>query len=148
MLVTRRLSVTQDGKTSCNMPHTNLTRRRPRRVPSHILRHSRVPTQVTHETTSSYNLLPSSMNPKQCSLNYSIRTARYSPCFQPSSIPNSTMEVKSLRIAEWNANGLANHKLELIQFLHDKNIDVLLASETHFTDRTVLKNTLIFAVPQ
>jgi hypothetical protein len=36
------------------------------------------------------------------------------------------MEVKSLRIAEWNAKGLANHKLELIQFLHD-NIDVLLA---------------------
>jgi hypothetical protein len=47
------------------------------------------------------------------------------------------MEVKSLRIAEWNANGLANHKLELIQFLHD--IDVLLGSEMHFTDRTVVK---------
>jgi len=45
----------------------------------------------------------------------------------------------SPRIAEWNANGLANHKFELIQFLHDNNIDVLLASETHFTDRTVLK---------
>jgi exonuclease III len=49
------------------------------------------------------------------------------------------MDVKSLCIAEWNANGLANHKLELIQFLHDNNIDILLASETHFTDRTVLK---------
>ena len=49
------------------------------------------------------------------------------------------MEVVSLRIAEWNANGLSNHKLELIQFLYDNNIDVLLASETHFTDRTVLK---------
>ena len=49
------------------------------------------------------------------------------------------MDVKSLCIAEWNANGLANHKLELIQFLHNNNIDVLLASETHFTDRTVLK---------
>jgi exonuclease III len=49
------------------------------------------------------------------------------------------MEVKSLRIAEWKANGLANHKLERIQFLHDNKIDVLLASETHFTDRTVIK---------
>jgi hypothetical protein len=38
------------------------------------------------------------------------------------------MEGKSLRIAEWNAKGLGNHKLELTQFLHDNNVDVLLAS--------------------
>jgi exonuclease III len=58
------------------------------------------------------------------------------------------MEVKSFRIAEWNANGLANHKLELTQFLYDNNVDVLLASETHFTDRKVHKNTPVFAVPK
>jgi len=50
------------------------------------------------------------------------------------------MVVRSLRVAEWNANGLPNHKLELMQFLQDNNtIDVLLVSETHFTDQTVLK---------
>jgi exonuclease III len=49
------------------------------------------------------------------------------------------MDVRSLRIDEWNANGLSNHKLELMQFLQDNTIDVLLVSETYFTDRTVLK---------
>jgi exonuclease III len=49
------------------------------------------------------------------------------------------MAIRTIRIAEWNANGLLNHKLELIQFLQDNKIDVLLVSETHFTDRTVLK---------
>jgi len=46
---------------------------------------------------------------------------------------------KTLRIAEWNANGLHNHTSEIIQFLHDTNIDILLVAETHFTDRTVVK---------
>lgn len=48
------------------------------------------------------------------------------------------MDVRSLCIAEWNANGLPNHKLELMQFLQDNTIDVLLVSEKHFTDQTVL----------
>jgi exonuclease III len=49
------------------------------------------------------------------------------------------MAIKTIRIAEWNANGLLHHKLELIQFLQDNKIDVLLVSETHCTTRTVLK---------
>jgi len=49
------------------------------------------------------------------------------------------MDIKTIRIAEWNANGLLHHKLELIQFLQDNKIDVLLVSETHCTIRTVLK---------
>lgn len=40
------------------------------------------------------------------------------------------------RIATWNANGLPNHKQELITFLNLQKIDILLVSETHFTDRT------------
>jgi len=49
------------------------------------------------------------------------------------------MDIKTIPIAEWNANGLLHHKLELIQFLQDNKIDVLLVSETHCTIRTVLK---------
>jgi len=49
------------------------------------------------------------------------------------------MDIKTIRIAEWNANGLLNHKLELIQLLQDKKIDILLVSETHCTTRRVLK---------
>jgi exonuclease III len=49
------------------------------------------------------------------------------------------MDIRIIRIVEWNANGLLNHKLELKQILQDNTTDVLLVSETHFTDRTVLK---------
>jgi exonuclease III len=49
------------------------------------------------------------------------------------------MDIRTIRIAEWNANGLLNHKIKLMQFLPNNKIDVLLVSETHFTDRTVLK---------
>lgn len=49
------------------------------------------------------------------------------------------MDIKSIRIAEWNANGLTNHKTELIHFLQDNKIDLLLISETHFTERTVFR---------
>lgn len=49
------------------------------------------------------------------------------------------MDIKSIRIAEWNANGLTNHKTELINFLHDQKIDVMLVSETHFTERTFFR---------
>lgn len=49
------------------------------------------------------------------------------------------MDIKSIRIAEWNANDFINHKAELIQFPQDNKIDVLLISETHFTERTVFR---------
>lgn len=41
----------------------------------------------------------------------------------------------SLRISLWNANGVSRHKLELSQFLHDKQIDVMLIAETHLTNK-------------
>jgi len=41
-----------------------------------------------------------------------------------------------LTIATWNANGvLHKHKLEPAQFLADRNIDVMLLSETHLTEK-------------
>jgi exonuclease III len=43
---------------------------------------------------------------------------------------------KFLRIAQWNANGLQNHKEELIIFLKQNYIDIVLISETHFTYKT------------
>lgn len=41
-----------------------------------------------------------------------------------------------IRIALWNANGLQNHKDELQLFIRNNNIDILLVSETHFTERS------------
>lgn len=40
-----------------------------------------------------------------------------------------------IRIALWNANGLSQHKQEVEAFLKEQKIDILLVSETHFTDR-------------
>jgi exonuclease III len=42
-----------------------------------------------------------------------------------------------LRIAQWNANGLQQHK-EVKLFLYQNKIDILLISETHFTSRNHL----------
>ena len=44
-----------------------------------------------------------------------------------------------MRIALWNANGLAQHKFELELFLKQQQIDIMLISETHFTDKNYLK---------
>jgi len=41
-----------------------------------------------------------------------------------------------LRIALWNANGLQNHKEELKLFLTQNQIDIMLISETHFTNKS------------
>ena len=44
-----------------------------------------------------------------------------------------------MRISLWNANSLAQHKFELELFLKQQQIDVMLISETHFTDKNYLK---------
>lgn len=44
-----------------------------------------------------------------------------------------------LRVALWNANGLANHYQEIKLSLIQHKIDVCLFSETHFTDRSHFK---------
>ena len=44
-----------------------------------------------------------------------------------------------MRLALWNANSLAQHKFELELFLKQQQIDILLISETHFTDKNYLK---------
>jgi exonuclease III len=46
---------------------------------------------------------------------------------------------KFIKIALWNANGLVQHKDEIKTFLDHNAIDILLVSETHFTDRTYFK---------
>jgi len=40
-----------------------------------------------------------------------------------------------LRIAQWNANGLQQHKDEVKLFLNQNHIDILLICETHFTSK-------------
>lgn len=45
----------------------------------------------------------------------------------------------SLKICLWNANGLSQHKLELKTFLINQNIDIMLISETHFTNKNNFK---------
>jgi hypothetical protein len=46
--------------------------------------------------------------------------------------------VKPLQLALWNANGLTQH-IELKMFISHHNIDVMLISERHFTDKRYLK---------
>ena len=43
-----------------------------------------------------------------------------------------------MRIALWNANGLTKRQEELKIFLQDQLIDIMLISETHFTDKSHL----------
>jgi hypothetical protein len=50
-----------------------------------------------------------------------------------------TQTASSVRIAVWNANGLVRHVQKIILFLNINQIDILLISESHATDLTVLK---------
>lgn len=43
------------------------------------------------------------------------------------------------KIAVWNANGLSQHRREVEIFLNDHKIDIMLISETHFTDKSYIK---------
>lgn len=43
------------------------------------------------------------------------------------------------RVCAWNANGLANHCQELQAFISQNKIDIMLVSETHFTDISYFK---------
>jgi hypothetical protein len=45
-----------------------------------------------------------------------------------------------LQLAFWNANGLHQHAEELKVFLTVGNIDIMLISQTHFTDKSYLRN--------
>jgi exonuclease III len=44
-----------------------------------------------------------------------------------------------LRLALWNANGLTQHAEELNTFIPLHNIDIMLISETHFTEKNYFK---------
>lgn len=46
--------------------------------------------------------------------------------------------IREYKIATWNANGLARSQ-ELKMFLNEHNIDILLISETHFTEKSFFK---------
>lgn len=46
---------------------------------------------------------------------------------------------KSLRIALWDANGLAQHRNEIKQIIIQRKIDILLVSETHLIGRNYFK---------
>jgi hypothetical protein len=45
----------------------------------------------------------------------------------------------SFRIGLWNANGLVQHNQDVKLFLSQNKIDILLVSETHFTDASFFK---------
>jgi len=45
---------------------------------------------------------------------------------------------KFLRLAVWNANGILKHKKNCKFFLQDQFNDIMLISETHFTDKSFL----------
>jgi len=44
--------------------------------------------------------------------------------------------VKSLKIATWNANGLAKRLQESKTFIFSQNMDILLVCKTHFTNKS------------
>jgi exonuclease III len=46
---------------------------------------------------------------------------------------------KFLKLATWNANGLIQHRDELKMFLYTNDIDVMLISETHFTEKSYIR---------
>lgn len=46
--------------------------------------------------------------------------------------------VQTLKIALWNANGLNQHSHELKSFINHNEIDVMLVTETHFTNKSYL----------
>jgi hypothetical protein len=46
---------------------------------------------------------------------------------------------KFLQLALWNASGLTQHTEELKTFISVHNIDVMLISKTHFTEKSYLK---------
>lgn len=47
------------------------------------------------------------------------------------------------KLAVWDANGLMQHKLELQTFLVCQKIDIMMISETHFTEKSYLKINVI-----
>jgi exonuclease III len=46
---------------------------------------------------------------------------------------------KFLKLAVWNVNGLINHRDELKMFFYTHDIDVMLISETHFTEKSYIR---------
>lgn len=44
-----------------------------------------------------------------------------------------------LKLAVWNANGLCRHVQEVKSFLQIQEIDIMLISESHFTDKSYIK---------
>jgi hypothetical protein len=52
---------------------------------------------------------------------------------------SQSLFTRYLQIALWNANGLAQHDLQLQLFLSSRNIDIMLLSETHFTQNSYLR---------
>ena len=49
------------------------------------------------------------------------------------------IKTDTLKIADWNSNGLQERALETKTFLYNNNIDILLVSETHFTPKSYMK---------
>jgi len=46
---------------------------------------------------------------------------------------------RKLKLITWNANGLAKHSLEVKAFIFSQDINILLVSETHFTNKNYLQ---------
>ena len=44
--------------------------------------------------------------------------------------------MSNIKIAIWNANGLIQHIQEIKAFVSNQNIDIMLISETHLTDKS------------
>lgn len=47
--------------------------------------------------------------------------------------------MNSISVCHWNANGICQHILELTKFLSQNNIDIMLISETHLTNKNYFR---------
>jgi exonuclease III len=54
---------------------------------------------------------------------------------------------KFLQLALWNVNGLSQHTEELKTFISIHNVDVMLLSEMHFTEKKLYKSFQLYSLP-
>jgi len=51
---------------------------------------------------------------------------------------------EKLKLAIWNANGLTKHSQEIKAFILNQDIDILLMSEAHFTNKSYLPGNTLY----
>jgi len=91
-------------------------------------------TQEKITTTSSQQLVTSIIQEPQNMMKEYME--KMGAIFNSNTCHQDNVIVKPLKIETWNANGLVKHSQEIKIFIFSQNIDTLLVSETHFTNKS------------